>query len=470
MRNLLTICLLFLNFVLTAQQSTVPNARLDGEFYSMPQLLSRYVQIASVSGQEREAGDFLVQLAAENGLAVQTFGSTNSNYNVAASLYPLSKGLPNIVLLNHMDVVPPGDTSLWEHPPFSGYEEAGEVWGRGAFDNKGMGVMHFFSLLEIAERFRGQQLPYNITFLAVSCEETQCGGGAQFVAENHLQELNPVVIIGEGPPALPGILRSRPDTWIFGISVAHKRALWLRLDLVLETTRHGSVTPLAYANQEMVEALARLVGERRKAIYTELNVSILKQLGELEKGVLGTVLKHPRLFRVVLVPQLRKQPELFALFSNTVTLTNVESQTEAINAIPSCVSAWLDCRLLPGTDQDEFLQQLRQNLGNDAISIQILTEMEPIPPSPVASPFFAHLQAAIEAHFPDAEVASLMVPYINDTGVFRTRGVPAYSVIPAMVPLTYLDGIHGENERIPVTMLSQGQAVLVDFLNRCVSQ
>ena len=138
MRILFTICLLLLNFVLTAQQSTVPIARLDGEFYSMPQLLSRYVQIASVSGQEREAGNFLVQLAVENGLAVQTFGSTNSNYNVAASLYPLSSGLPNIVLLNHMDVVPPGDTSLWEHPPFSGHVEAGEVWGRGAFDNKGM--------------------------------------------------------------------------------------------------------------------------------------------------------------------------------------------------------------------------------------------------------------------------------------------------------------------------------------------
>ena len=80
MRNLSTICLVLFNFVLTAQQSTVPNARLGSEWYTMPQLLSRYVQIASVSGQEREVGDFLVQLAAENGLAVQTFGSTNSNY------------------------------------------------------------------------------------------------------------------------------------------------------------------------------------------------------------------------------------------------------------------------------------------------------------------------------------------------------------------------------------------------------
>ncbi|MBD9525532.1 succinyl-diaminopimelate desuccinylase [Paracoccus sp. PAR01] len=36
----------------------------------------------------------------------------------------------------HTDVVPPGDMSSWTHPPFSGHEEDGWIWGRGATDMK----------------------------------------------------------------------------------------------------------------------------------------------------------------------------------------------------------------------------------------------------------------------------------------------------------------------------------------------
>ncbi len=460
-------CFLLVAFVQAQFDSTI-QVQLGGKNYTMPELLSEYIQIPSVSGWEREAGEFLTRVARENGLHVTHMGQSNSNYNLAASIYPLTAGLPNIILLNHIDVVPVGDTTVWEYPPFSGFISDTEIWGRGAFDNKGIGIIHLFSVIEMARRSVGCQLPYNITFLAGSCEETQCGGGASFVAENYLDLLQPAVVIGEGPPALQGILKSQPDTWIFGISVAHKRALWLRLDLIVESTRHGSVTPLCYANQEMVEALSKLVQHRPKAIYTDLNTDVLRQLGSLEKGVLRTVLKHPRLFRIVLVPQLRKQPELFALFTNTITLTNVQSQTESINAIPSCVSAWLDCRLLPEADQDQFLRDLRKILDNDAITIQVITDMPPLPPSELDNPFFEHMSAAILTHFPDAEVASLMVPYINDVGAFRSRGVPAYSVIPTAIDRSYLDHIHGENERIPKYMLWEGLKVFVDFLERCV--
>ncbi len=36
----------------------------------------------------------------------------------------------------HTDVVPPGDPASWTHPPFSGHEEDGWIWGRGATDMK----------------------------------------------------------------------------------------------------------------------------------------------------------------------------------------------------------------------------------------------------------------------------------------------------------------------------------------------
>ncbi|KGJ15030.1 succinyl-diaminopimelate desuccinylase [Paracoccus sanguinis] len=36
----------------------------------------------------------------------------------------------------HTDVVPPGDPASWTHPPFSGVEVDGVIWGRGATDMK----------------------------------------------------------------------------------------------------------------------------------------------------------------------------------------------------------------------------------------------------------------------------------------------------------------------------------------------
>ena len=44
---------------------------------------------------------------------------------------------PTLVLNGHVDVVPPGDRSRWETPPFEMVAEDGRVYGRGALDMKG---------------------------------------------------------------------------------------------------------------------------------------------------------------------------------------------------------------------------------------------------------------------------------------------------------------------------------------------
>jgi succinyl-diaminopimelate desuccinylase len=44
---------------------------------------------------------------------------------------------PNLVFAGHTDVVPPGDEKAWQHPPFSGEIDNGELYGRGAVDMKG---------------------------------------------------------------------------------------------------------------------------------------------------------------------------------------------------------------------------------------------------------------------------------------------------------------------------------------------
>jgi succinyl-diaminopimelate desuccinylase len=47
------------------------------------------------------------------------------------------QGEETVGVLIHLDVVPPGELSEWEYPPFSGEIANGKVYGRGAQDDKG---------------------------------------------------------------------------------------------------------------------------------------------------------------------------------------------------------------------------------------------------------------------------------------------------------------------------------------------
>lgn len=48
----------------------------------------------------------------------------------------LGRTAPNFCYAGHTDVVPPGDTALWRHPPFAAEVRDGVLYGRGASDMK----------------------------------------------------------------------------------------------------------------------------------------------------------------------------------------------------------------------------------------------------------------------------------------------------------------------------------------------
>ena len=67
----------------------------------------------------------------------------------------------------HTDVVPPGDPASWTHPPFSGHEEDGWIWGRGATDMKS-GVAAFAAA---AIDFVTETPPEGAVILAITGDE-----------------------------------------------------------------------------------------------------------------------------------------------------------------------------------------------------------------------------------------------------------------------------------------------------------
>lgn len=460
--------ILFCAPVFSASADSTFRISVNGDLLSAHEVLSIYIQQKSLSCEEKIAGEWLKSVCRENGLNIYSYGSNNGNYNFAASMFPLETKLPNIVLLNHIDVVDAGDTLIWQYPPFGGVITETEVWGRGAFDNKGAAIMQLFSLLKFKQNLKDDSVIYNVTFLAVSCEETMCEGGSDYVLENHLEELNPITVIGEGATELSQLIGSEKDEFAFGISLGHKRPLWLELNLNSPTSGHSSVTPSEYSSQEMTIALSNLVKKKTPAVYIKENKEILRFLGNSKKGVSKFILKHPIFFKPIVVSQLRKEPEIFALFTNTITITSIETDNKVLNKIPQNTRATLDCRLLPEASEEKFLKSIKRALENDNIEVNVINRMNSLPISSSENVFFKQLESAIIQTYGKVSVIPIILPNYSDVGKFRLKGINSYSIIPVVLDIDCLKCIHAENERLPISALHQGIDVYHNFLQLTV--
>ena len=97
------------------------------------QLTARLIRCASVTPDE---GGALVLLADLLGAA--GFECHRVDREGVPNLFARwgAKGARTFGFNGHTDVVPPGDPVSWTHPPFSGHEAEGWIWGRGATDMK----------------------------------------------------------------------------------------------------------------------------------------------------------------------------------------------------------------------------------------------------------------------------------------------------------------------------------------------
>ena len=432
-------------------------------------LLSEYVQIPSVSGEEKEAGEFFAQFCRDHGLHVHVFTEEQDSYNFAASLYPLEMQKPNIVMQNHVDVVPAGDPEGWTYPPFSGTIADGMVWGRGAIDNKAMGVMHVLALLRFLEHAAGEDLPYNVTMLVVSGEETGGDTGARIIAEEFLDLLNPVAVYGEGGAGLMGLLGSQPDKPVFGIGVAQKRILWLEIESSVTESGHGSVPRNQYSTMEVVKATNALLRAQPKITISPIVKESLQMVSEHERGIRRRVLRNIDFYAPLFGRFVRRDPLISSMLTNTMALTSLTSTEGAYNMVPNHARAVFDCRLLPETDEEEFLGHVRRIVAPYDVQVNVLRS-GPFTPTSEQGEFYKAMEEAIGYVFDDALSVPFMFVAVNDNRFFRRKGIPAYGILPAIMEEELMESIHYFDERFPIERLHQGIEVYVRLIDNLLGK
>lgn len=431
-------------------------------------LLSQYLQIPSVSGDELKAGQFLAGVCAEKGLEVEYFTVDRDSYNFAASLYPLSLGKPNIILLNHIDVVPEGDAAMWTYHPYAGTIAEGHVWGRGAIDAKGLGIMQLMAMQSLKEAADTSDFPFNVTLLCVSGEEVGGQKGAGIVVEYFLEYLNPIVVFGEGGSGLKEVLVNKPQAAFFGVSVAEKRPLWVQLELQHVTFGHGATPAPEYANKSMVEALTKINNRKLHLEFDKSNRLMFRELGKAVGGVRGFFIRRINwvFFSPFVKSYLKKNPLYKALVTNTITITNLYNPPGPPNKIASTASAVLDCRLLPGTSEKAFLRYLTNLIDDPSIEIKVLNKNSISGGFSKPNIFYDTMEEAILAHDPAAEVVPLLFPASTDNSYFRQYDIPTYGIIPALITQEMVANIHSVDEKISIEALEQGITIYSDFLQR----
>src|SRR5205809_1119457 len=78
-------------------------------------------------------------------------------------------GKPTVLCYGHYDVQPADPLELWTTPPFEPAERNGNLYARGAVDDKGQMYMHI-KALETLRAVNGT-LPVNVKFLVEGEEE-----------------------------------------------------------------------------------------------------------------------------------------------------------------------------------------------------------------------------------------------------------------------------------------------------------
>ena len=255
-------------------------------------------------------------------------------------------------VIGHMDVVPPGDATLWHSPPHELRVDGDYVYGRGVEDNQQAIVT---AMLAAEALIRNKRVPdLSLGLLFVADEETGMSLGLPHVLDSAPELFGPDDLF---------LVPDMGDSDGGMVEVAEKSSLWLRLTAIGKQC-HAS-TP-----DEGVNSLV---------------------------AASACVLELQRLYRVF-----RKKNSMFTPSWSTFVPSKKEANVENINTLPGRDVFYLDCRVLPEYSLDDVEKEVRAiavEVGaryKAGIEVEIVHREQAPEATPADSPTVRRLTAALK--------------------------------------------------------------------------
>jgi acetylornithine deacetylase/succinyl-diaminopimelate desuccinylase-like protein len=447
--NIFVLVVSFLNVVLFISSMSAQNRD------EATRLLQQYVAIdtSNPPGDTRKTADFLASILERENIPVTRYESAAGKAILYARLKATTSPAAGkaIILLHHMDVVP-ADRSQWKTDPFKPTIEKGdageEMWARGAFDMKGQGVAQILAFLEL----KRQRVPLarDVILLVEPDEEVGGAMGARWMIANHYAEVDPEYVIDEGGVGSRDLFA--PGKLVYGVAVAEKKIVWLKVRAE-GVAGHGSQPNDQNPNDRLMRALARLLQDRSAETR-----AVPSPIVDVMRANIGTFAQNKF---------------TNAIQRSTIALTWLRSgvgDPPKINVIPSVAEAGLDCRVLPGTTKDQWMEEMRRRLGDPALKLELINESDDPIVTPHDTPLYRNLEAAIKRRHPDAVVSPILIPYGTDSNAFRPKGVKSYGIFPAIVSAEAVASMHGDAERIPLDAVPEAAQVLFETIRNTAAK
>jgi acetylornithine deacetylase/succinyl-diaminopimelate desuccinylase-like protein len=413
-------------------------------------LMQQYLRVntSNPPGNELEAAKFLKKVFDQNGIENEIFEYKPGRANIIARLKGTGAKRP-IILLSHMDVVT-AEPASWDVDPFAAAIKNGSIYGRGALDMKGEGLLHLMTMILLKRE--GPPLARDVIFIGTADEEVDDEGSLWMIANKADLFKNAEYLLTEGGDNL-----LEGDTVkLVGVDVAEKAPFWLRLTAT-GLPGHGSRPVADSATNRLIRAMNRILDWQTPVKLLPAVEQFFKDIAPLQQEPLRAQfqniresLKDPDFSRA-----LSSQREFGFLLRNTISITML-SGSKQTNVIPNAATCNLDVRLLPGESPDEFLNALRTVIADPSIKIENVNRFKQPNSSRIDTELFSLIARKTKEKHPGAVVTTKMLSGYTESQLYRQLGITAYGWAPIYTTPEEDEGVHGNNERITVKNVREG--------------
>lgn len=400
----------------------------------------------------RPAIDILARAFACEGIPYEIVGEDRDRPVLVARLAAEKHG-DGLVLLNHLDVVPPGDLKLWAQPPFAAEMGTGlnslYLYGRGVLDMKGQAVAGFYAMAALKRA--GITPRRDILYVAETGEETfQPELGIGWLMTHRPDLLEGITdVFNEG-----GVNETiGSDIKRFGVEVLQKGTISLYVS--------GS-------SRAALDAFQKFLKSRNDEGTYRLDPAIKKFMGFIgpSRGdIWGRSMIEP-------------EHALKAAHFRTYAPENYKAMVEDY-FYWGPISAGTDGRfqievaytLLPGSLVRERLRELEGWIQAQGLSSRPHFLTYDSVASPETGMAWDALNVVLELDPEKAEVGTYVLTgaYTNSCYV-RAHGLRAYGISPFNVNINDASKIHHENERMILPYFVEGvgrmERILREFATR----
>jgi acetylornithine deacetylase/succinyl-diaminopimelate desuccinylase-like protein len=438
--------------------------------------LKTFLRIPSVStlpehkDDVRRASEFVARSLRQAGLENVEIIPTAGHPLVYAD-WLHAPGKPTVLCYGHYDVQPPDPLDQWISPPFEPEIRDGNLYARGAADDKGQMYMHV-KAVETLRAVNGS-LPVNVKFLIEGEEEVGGESIAKYVAENpgklkaDVALVSDTALYAEGVPTLCIGLR--------GLIYLEVEATGPSRDL--HSGLYGGAAPNAVFG--LVELLARAktaAGEIRiPGVYDDVEPPAdaekesWKRLPFRERDFLRNEVGSTRLIgetKYSVLERIWARPT-FEVHGIAGGFTGTGAKT----VIPAKATAKVSLRLVPRQDPEKIIAGFRKFVEkNTPKGVKMEVRVLSAGPAVMVNPDHPAIRVAAKAF---SDVLGKPTVFIRSGGSIPIVGDFARHLgIPTILMGFGLpdDGLHSPNEKYKVENFYQGIMTIAHFLDEYGAQ